>query len=72
MPSCLIELDIYHTCLSSIHGLTSIVAEFIFRAGIMYTSDHEAHNQQLRSSMFSLSGTGFFGAIGRSINLGEH
>ncbi|KAI3420600.1 uncharacterized protein J3R85_012684, partial [Psidium guajava] len=27
-------------------------------------------SQQLRSSMFSLSGTGFFGAVGRSINLG--
>ncbi|XP_010662527.1 uncharacterized protein LOC100250288 isoform X1 [Vitis vinifera] len=40
------------------------------RAGIMYTSNHGELNQQLRSSMFSLSGTGFFGAIGRSINLG--
>ncbi|KAL3714127.1 hypothetical protein ACJRO7_006120 [Eucalyptus globulus] len=27
-------------------------------------------SQQLQSSMFSLSGTGFFGAVGRSINLG--
>ncbi|XP_034711703.1 traB domain-containing protein isoform X1 [Vitis riparia] len=40
------------------------------RAGIMYTSNHGELNQQLRSSMFSLTGTGFFGAIGRSINLG--
>ncbi|KAI3458201.1 hypothetical protein Pfo_014864 [Paulownia fortunei] len=40
------------------------------RAGIMYTPDNGEQNQQLRSSMFSLSGTGFFGAIGRSINLG--
>lgn len=38
----------------------------------MYTSNHGELNQQLRSSMFSLSGTGFFGAIGRSINLGKH
>lgn len=49
---------------------SSVEAEFIFRAGIMYTSNHGELNQQLRSSMFSLSGTGFFGAIGRSINLG--
>ncbi|CAI9092161.1 OLC1v1027339C1 [Oldenlandia corymbosa var. corymbosa] len=40
------------------------------RAGIMYTSPDGEANQQLRSSMFSLSGTGFFGAVGRSIDLG--
>ncbi|KAL2556021.1 TraB family protein [Forsythia ovata] len=40
------------------------------RAGIMYTSDNGELNQQLRSNMFSLSGSGFFGAVGRSINLG--
>ncbi|KAH0978988.1 hypothetical protein GBA52_006165 [Prunus armeniaca] len=43
-----------------------------FRAGIMYANasmDGEA-GQQLRSNMFSLTGTGFFGAVGRSINLG--
>ncbi|KAI5569917.1 hypothetical protein POPTR_012G133900v4 [Populus trichocarpa] len=40
------------------------------RAGIMYISDEGEVGQQLRSSMFSLSGTGFFGAVGRSINLG--
>ncbi|CAK7337172.1 unnamed protein product [Dovyalis caffra] len=40
------------------------------RAGIMYTSNEGEVNQQLRSSVFSLSGTGFFGAVGRSINLG--
>lgn len=40
------------------------------RAGIMYMPENEDSNQQLRSSMFSLTGTGFFGAIGRSINLG--
>ncbi|KAK0594838.1 hypothetical protein LWI29_001125 [Acer saccharum] len=40
------------------------------RAGIMYTSVGGEHDQQLRSNMFSLSGTGFFGAVGRSINLG--
>lgn len=34
----------------------------------MYASD--ADDQQLRSNMFSLSGTGFFGAVGRSIDLG--
>ncbi|KAI5346995.1 hypothetical protein L3X38_014874 [Prunus dulcis] len=42
------------------------------RAGIMYANasmDGEA-GQQLRSNMFSLTGTGFFGAVGRSINLG--
>lgn len=32
--------------------------------------DGEA-GQQLRSNMFSLTGTGFFGAVGRSINLGN-
>lgn len=40
------------------------------RAGIMYTSSEGDPSQQLQSSMFSLSGTGFFGAVGRSINLG--
>ncbi|QCE08240.1 traB domain-containing protein [Vigna unguiculata] len=40
------------------------------RAGIMYVSDDEEPRKQLRSNMFSLSGTGFFGAVGRSINLG--
>ncbi|XP_050254704.1 uncharacterized protein LOC126700557 isoform X1 [Quercus robur] len=40
------------------------------RAGIMYTSNDGEVGQQLRSNMFSLSGTGFFGAVGRSINLG--
>ncbi|XP_011076238.1 traB domain-containing protein [Sesamum indicum] len=40
------------------------------RAGIMYIPENADQNPQLRSSMFSLSGTGFFGAIGRSINLG--
>ncbi|PQQ06821.1 hypothetical protein Pyn_17806 [Prunus yedoensis var. nudiflora] len=43
-----------------------------FRAGIMYANasmDGEA-GQQLKSNMFSLTGTGFFGAVGRSINLG--
>ncbi|XP_004496611.1 uncharacterized protein [Cicer arietinum] len=39
------------------------------RAGIMYADDGEL-DKQLRSTMFSLSGNGFFGAIGRSINLG--
>lgn len=36
----------------------------------MYTSNDGEVGQQLRSNMFSLSGTGFFGAVGRSINLG--
>ncbi|WRX18685.1 TraB/PrgY/GumN family - like 2 [Theobroma cacao] len=36
----------------------------------MYTSNDVDNGQQLRSNMFSLSGTGFFGAVGRSINLG--
>lgn len=36
----------------------------------MYIPENDEQNQQLRSSMFSLTGTGFFGAIGRSINLG--
>ncbi|XP_059451618.1 uncharacterized protein LOC132182398 isoform X1 [Corylus avellana] len=40
------------------------------RAGIMYTSNEDELGQQLRSNMFSLTGTGFFGAVGRSINLG--
>ncbi|KAJ0043585.1 hypothetical protein Pint_17378 [Pistacia integerrima] len=46
------------------------VSLIIFRAGIMYTSDGGENDSQLRSNMFSLSGTGFFGAVGRSINLG--
>ncbi|XP_022736944.1 traB domain-containing protein isoform X1 [Durio zibethinus] len=40
------------------------------RAGIMYTSNYVGNGQQLRPNMFSLSGTGFFRAVGRSINLG--
>ena len=47
-----------------------------FRAGIMYVPESsESHTQGqqnlLRSNMFSLSGTGFFGAVVRSIDLGE-
>ncbi|KAL7229673.1 hypothetical protein ACSBR2_008224 [Camellia fascicularis] len=40
------------------------------RAGIMYMSNDGEAGQQMRSNMFSLSGTGFFGAMGRSLNLG--
>ncbi|XP_051143845.1 uncharacterized protein LOC127260186 [Andrographis paniculata] len=40
------------------------------RAGIMYAPENGNPNEKLRSSMFSLTGTGFFGAVGRSINLG--
>lgn len=39
----------------------------------MYASDNGSSSddgQKLRSGMFSLSGSGFFDAIGRSINLG--
>ncbi|XVF12431.1 hypothetical protein REPUB_Repub08aG0117900 [Reevesia pubescens] len=36
----------------------------------MYASNDADNGQQLRSNLFSLSGTGFFGAVGRSINLG--
>ncbi|XP_028756339.1 traB domain-containing protein isoform X3 [Neltuma alba] len=36
----------------------------------MYASADGELGKQLRSNMFSLSGTGFFGAVGRSINLG--
>ncbi|XP_019191801.1 PREDICTED: traB domain-containing protein isoform X2 [Ipomoea nil] len=38
------------------------------RAGIMYTGD--VNEQPLKSNMFSISGNGFFGTVGRSINLG--
>lgn len=37
----------------------------------MYTSGDSDLNQPLKSNVFSLSGTGFFGAVGRSINLGS-
>lgn len=57
--------------LSSFHNLTSITGQIIFRAGIMYASHAGEDDQQLRSNTFSLSGTGFFGAVGRSIDLGE-
>ncbi|GAB4826400.1 hypothetical protein Ancab_009265 [Ancistrocladus abbreviatus] len=43
---------------------------FIFRAGIMHASDDGELGKQWRSNMFSLSGSEFFGAVGRSINLG--
>ncbi|GER34975.1 TraB family protein [Striga asiatica] len=49
---------------------SSAGAELFSRAGIMYTPENGEQSQQLKSNMFSLSGTGFFGAIGRSINLG--
>ncbi|XVF09789.1 hypothetical protein REPUB_Repub07fG0126800 [Reevesia pubescens] len=38
--------------------------EFIFGAGIMYTSNNVDNGQQSRSNMLSFSGTGFFGAAG--------
>ncbi|KAH7855984.1 hypothetical protein Vadar_031272 [Vaccinium darrowii] len=40
------------------------------RAGIMYMTNDGELGQEMRSNMFSLSGTGFFGAVGRSLNLG--
>ncbi|CAM8906014.1 unnamed protein product [Rhodiola kirilowii] len=39
-------------------------------AGIMYADNENDKPQQLRNNMFSMSGSGFLGAIGRSINLG--
>ncbi|OVA16164.1 Pheromone shutdown [Macleaya cordata] len=39
-------------------------------AGIMYVSNEREPGPNMKSNMFSLSGSGFFGAIGRSINLG--
>nr|CAB3483717.1 unnamed protein product [Digitaria exilis] len=40
------------------------------RAGIMYVSSDASDEQVLKSNMFSLGGTQFFGAVNRSINLG--
>ncbi|KAJ4956596.1 hypothetical protein NE237_013379 [Protea cynaroides] len=40
------------------------------RSGIMYISNEDQSGPQFRSNMFSLSGAGFFGAVGRSLNLG--
>ncbi|KAJ9553205.1 hypothetical protein OSB04_017250 [Centaurea solstitialis] len=41
------------------------------RAGIMYTSSNDTEVEpRLKSNPFSLSGSGFVGAVGRSINLG--
>ncbi|KAL1816399.1 hypothetical protein DCAR_0520791 [Daucus carota subsp. sativus] len=40
------------------------------RAGIMFTSNDNENGPKLKSNMFSLSGDGFFGAVGRSLNLG--
>ena len=37
----------------------------------MYASSNIEPGQRLRSNMFSLSGAEFFGAVGRSINLGK-
>ncbi|KAL3645269.1 hypothetical protein CASFOL_010449 [Castilleja foliolosa] len=34
-------------------------SRLILRAGIMYTPESDDRNQQLRSSLFSLTGTGF-------------
>ncbi|KAF6147532.1 hypothetical protein GIB67_040940 [Kingdonia uniflora] len=44
--------------------------QHIFRAGIMYTSNEGDSGPQLKSNMFALSGAGFFGAVGRSLDLG--
>lgn len=41
------------------------------RAGIMYTSGVGEEDQNLKSGVLSLSGTGFLGAIGRSLDLGK-
>ncbi|XP_056694281.1 uncharacterized protein [Spinacia oleracea] len=71
----------YLVCWSLIiHQVTSIFQNvfhqsfktFIFRAGIMYSSSSTSSQpeDQLKSNMFSLSGVEFFGAVGRSINLG--
>ncbi|KAG5409438.1 hypothetical protein IGI04_005757 [Brassica rapa subsp. trilocularis] len=40
------------------------------RAGIMYTSGVGEEDQNLKSGALSLSGTGFLGAVGRSLDLG--
>ncbi|CAN1267355.1 Serine/arginine-rich splicing factor RS40 [Linum perenne] len=44
----------------------------VYRAGIMYTAvaGGDEEGSEMRSSVFSLSGDGFFGAVGRSLNLG--
>lgn len=34
-------------------------------------NDEDEVGLETKSNMFSLTGTGFFGAVGRSINLGE-
>ncbi|XP_024990962.1 traB domain-containing protein isoform X2 [Cynara cardunculus var. scolymus] len=49
---------------------SSVGAESIFRAGIMYTSTDTEVEPRLKPNPFSLSGSGFIGAVGRSINLG--
>ncbi|KAK9103437.1 hypothetical protein Sjap_020691 [Stephania japonica] len=49
---------------------TAVQIKRISRAGIMYTSDEGEPSSRLKSNMFSLSGAGFFSAVGRSINLG--
>ncbi|MQL79673.1 hypothetical protein Taro_012117 [Colocasia esculenta] len=41
-----------------------------FRAGIMYTSPGDEASPLLKSNMFSLSGSEFLGAVGRSMDLG--
>ncbi|CAN8253353.1 unnamed protein product [Cochlearia groenlandica] len=43
-----------------------------YRAGIMYTSTSSVveKDQNLKSGVFSLTGTGFLGAVGRSLDLG--
>ena len=37
----------------------------------MFTSDDSENGPKLKSNMFSLSGDGFLGAVGRSLNLGK-
>ncbi|KAF9617198.1 hypothetical protein IFM89_035080 [Coptis chinensis] len=66
----LVESDSLVLIEKRLFGPTPIWRKFIFRAGIMYTSNEGDSGPQLKSNMFSLSGAGFFGAVGRSINLG--
>ena len=41
------------------------------RAGIKYVSTDASDEPLLKSNMFSLGGAKFFGAVNRSINLGN-
>lgn len=58
--------------LSSNNIVTLLIVESTCRTGIMCASNEGEVSKQLRSSVFSLRGTGFFRAFSWSMDLGKN